>query len=54
MAQWLRKVFPHEDWLVILLGAMVLALCTLLVQPKPDPTPGPTPGGKPQVVNYAK
>jgi len=51
---WLRKVFPHEDWLVILLGAMVLALCTLLVQPKPDPTPGPTPGGKPQVVNYAK
>ncbi len=50
MGAWLRKIFHHEDWLVIALGGLVLCACTWMVQGQTDASSG----GKPKVINHLK
>jgi uncharacterized integral membrane protein (TIGR00698 family) len=55
MAQYLRSLFRHEDWLVILLGALVLSACTWMVQNQPESeSPSKTKPSKTKLVNLAK
>lgn len=35
MSDAMRRWFPHEDWLIVLLGGILLALCTQFVRNKP-------------------
>ncbi|MFN6164177.1 MAG: YeiH family protein [Planctomycetota bacterium] len=41
----------HEDWILIAIGAAVLAICSFAVHAVPDES---SPAGKPKVVNEAK
>ena len=35
MSDALRRWIPHEDWLIVLVGSLVLILCTQFVRIKP-------------------
>lgn len=43
MSETMRRWFPHEDWLIVLLGSVLLVLCTQFVWNKPGE-------GKPEKV----
>lgn len=60
MSDSMRRWFPHEDWLIVLLGSVLLALCTQFVRIKPaeeEPvkvTAGKATAGKATVENLGK
>lgn len=60
MSDSMRRWFPHEDWLIVLLGSVLLALCTQFVRIKPAEeesvkvTAGKATAGKATVENLGK
>lgn len=55
MSDSMRRWFPHEDWLIVLLGSVLLVLCTQFVRNKPaEGEPGKVTAGKATVENLGK
>lgn len=55
MSDSMRRWFPHEDWLIVLLGSVLLALCTQFVRIKPaEEEPVKVTAGKATVENLGK
>lgn len=54
MSEWLRRIFHHEDWLIVLLGAAVLCASIGMVQLPSESGSTGAEAGKAKVVNLVK